>query len=133
MWEWGGTGDTVLCASRAGGASSSPARTNRLPGVTRDGGYQQYMIARHEAVALMPDGMDPADAGPLLCAGITTFNALRHSGAVPGDLVAVQGIGGLGHLGIQFAAEIRVSRGGRGTRAGECHVGEEVRGGGVHR
>jgi D-arabinose 1-dehydrogenase-like Zn-dependent alcohol dehydrogenase len=74
------------------------------------------MIARHEAVALMPDGMDPVDAGPLLCAGITTFNALRHSGAVPGDLVAVQGIGGLGHLGIQFAAKFgyRVVGMGRG-------------------
>ena len=91
-------------------------KNEQITGVTRDGGYQQYMIARHEAVALMPDGMDPADAGPLLCAGITTFNALRHSGAVPGDLVAVQGIGGLGHLGIQFAAKFgyRVVGVGRG-------------------
>src|SRR5215468_4092176 len=61
------------------------------------------MIAPVEAVARMPESLDPADAAPLLCAGITTFNALRHSGAVPSDLVAVQGIGGLGHLGIQFA------------------------------
>jgi D-arabinose 1-dehydrogenase-like Zn-dependent alcohol dehydrogenase len=91
-------------------------KNEQITGVTRDGGYQQYMIARHEAVALMPDGMDPVDAGPLLCAGITTFNALRHSGAVPGDLVAVQGIGGLGHLGMQFAAKFgyRVVGVGRG-------------------
>lgn len=76
-----------------------------ITGVSIDGGYQQYMIARHEGVALLPEGLDAADAGPLMCAGITTFNALRHSGAGPGDLVAVQGIGGLGHLGIQFAAK----------------------------
>jgi D-arabinose 1-dehydrogenase-like Zn-dependent alcohol dehydrogenase len=76
-----------------------------ITGVTRDGGYQQYMIARHEAVALIPEGLDAAEAGPLLCAGITTFNALRNSGARVGDLVAVQGIGGLGHLGIQYAAK----------------------------
>ncbi len=73
--------------------------------MTSDGGYQQYMLARHEAVALIPDSLDAAEAGPLLCAGITTFNALRNSGARVGDLVAVQGIGGLGHLGIQFAAK----------------------------
>ena len=74
------------------------------------------MIARHEAVALMPNGMDPADVGPLLCAGITIFNALRHSGAAPGDLVAMQGIDGLGHLGIQFATKFgyRVVGVGRG-------------------
>jgi D-arabinose 1-dehydrogenase-like Zn-dependent alcohol dehydrogenase len=63
------------------------------------------MLARHEAVARIPDELNPADAGPLLCAGITTFNSLRHSGAKTGDLVAVQGIGGLGHLGIQYAAK----------------------------
>jgi D-arabinose 1-dehydrogenase-like Zn-dependent alcohol dehydrogenase len=63
------------------------------------------MIARHEAVALLPDGLDFAEAGPLLCAGITTFNSLRHSGAKPGDLVGVLGVGGLGHLGIQYSAK----------------------------
>jgi D-arabinose 1-dehydrogenase-like Zn-dependent alcohol dehydrogenase len=77
----------------------------QINGVTRDGGYGQYMIARHEAVARMPESLNAAEAGPLLCAGITTFNALRNSGAGPGDLVAVQGIGGLGHLGIQYAAK----------------------------
>ena len=76
-----------------------------ITGISIDGGYQQYRIARHEGVALLPEGLEAADAGPLMCAGITTFNALRHSGAGPGDLVAVQGIGGLGHLGIQFAAK----------------------------
>jgi len=80
-------------------------RYEQINGVTRDGGYGQYMIARHEAVARMPESLNAAEAGPLLCAGITTFNALRNSGAGPGDLVAVQGIGGLGHLGIQYAAK----------------------------
>ena len=86
-------GDFVTCKNEA------------INGVTRDGGYAQYMIARHEAVARMPESLNAAEAGPLLCAGITTFNALRNSGAGPGDLVAVQGIGGLGHLGLQFAAK----------------------------
>jgi D-arabinose 1-dehydrogenase-like Zn-dependent alcohol dehydrogenase len=76
-----------------------------ITGITSDGGYQQYMLARHEAVALVPEGLDSAEAGPLMCAGITTFNSLRHSGAKPGDLVGVLGIGGLGHLGIQYAAK----------------------------
>jgi D-arabinose 1-dehydrogenase-like Zn-dependent alcohol dehydrogenase len=72
-------------------------------GIHYDGGYAEYMIAPWEAVAAMPEALDPIEAAPLLCAGITTFNALRHSGAIPGDLVAVLGVGGLGHLGIQFA------------------------------
>jgi D-arabinose 1-dehydrogenase-like Zn-dependent alcohol dehydrogenase len=76
-----------------------------ITGITRDGGYAQYMLARHEALARMPEGMDAAETGPLMCAGITTFNALRNSGARVGDLVAVLGIGGLGHLGIQYAAK----------------------------
>jgi D-arabinose 1-dehydrogenase-like Zn-dependent alcohol dehydrogenase len=75
----------------------------QIPGITYDGGYQQYMIAPIEALVAIPDSLNDVEAAPLLCAGITTYNALRHSGALPGDLVAVQGIGGLGHLGIQFA------------------------------
>src|SRR6184192_2952236 len=75
----------------------------KICGITYDGGYAEYMVAPAEAVAQMPESFDPAEAAPLMCAGITTFNALRHSGALPSDLVAVQGIGGLGHLGIQFA------------------------------
>ncbi len=75
----------------------------RVTGISYDGGYAEYMIAPVEAVAQMPESLDAAEAAPLLCAGITTYNALRHSGAMPGDLVAIQGLGGLGHLGIQFA------------------------------
>jgi D-arabinose 1-dehydrogenase-like Zn-dependent alcohol dehydrogenase len=75
----------------------------KVCGISYDGGYQQYMVAPVEALVAIPDNLKDADAAPLLCAGITTYNALRHSGALPGDLVAVQGIGGLGHLGIQFA------------------------------
>jgi len=75
-------------------------------GVTYDGGYAEYMIAPASAVALMPADLQAAEAGPLMCAGITTFNALRNSGARPGDVVAVLGLGGLGHLGVQFAAKM---------------------------
>ena len=74
-----------------------------VAGITYDGGYQEYMVAPVEALAAIPDALTDAEAGPLLCAGVTTFNALRHSSATPGDLVAVEGVGGLGHLGIQFA------------------------------
>jgi D-arabinose 1-dehydrogenase-like Zn-dependent alcohol dehydrogenase len=75
----------------------------KVPGISYDGGYQQYMVAPVEALVAMPESLGAAEAAPLLCAGITMYNALRHSGAMPGDLVAVLGIGGLGHLGIQFA------------------------------
>jgi D-arabinose 1-dehydrogenase-like Zn-dependent alcohol dehydrogenase len=75
----------------------------KVCGISYDGGYQQYMVAPREALVSIPESLKDAEAAPLLCAGITTYNALRHSGALPGDLVAVQGIGGLGHLGIQFA------------------------------
>jgi D-arabinose 1-dehydrogenase-like Zn-dependent alcohol dehydrogenase len=77
-------------------------RNPQVAGFSYDGGYQQYMVAPVEALAAIPDTLSDAEAAPLLCAGVTTFNALRHSGASPGSLVAVQGIGGLGHLGIQF-------------------------------
>ena len=75
----------------------------KIAGISYDGGYQQYMVAPIEALVPIPDTLNDVEAAPLLCAGITTYNALRHSGAFPGDLVAVQGVGGLGHLGIQFA------------------------------
>lgn len=78
----------------------------QVTGFQEDGGYAQYMIARSEAVAIIPAVLSPAEAAPLLCAGLTTFNSLRHSTAVAGDLVAVQGLGGLGHLGIQFASKM---------------------------
>jgi alcohol dehydrogenase len=73
-------------------------------GVTRDGGYATHMLALASALAKVPAALDPVESAPLLCAGITTFNALRHCGAKSGDLVAIHGVGGLGHLGIQFAA-----------------------------
>ena len=78
----------------------------QIPGISYDGGYAEYMIAPFEALAAVPDDLKSEDAAPLLCAGITTFNSLRHSGATAGDLVAVLGIGGLGHLGVQFAARM---------------------------
>jgi alcohol dehydrogenase len=77
---------------------------NAATGVTSDGGYATHMIAHISAVAHVPDDLDPVESAPLLCAGVTTFNALRHTGAGPGDIVVVHGVGGLGHLGIQFAA-----------------------------
>ena len=75
-----------------------------IPGVTIDGGYAEYVVVRASALVAMPDDLDAAEAGPLLCAGITTFNALRTSEARPGDRVAVLGVGGLGHLAIQYAS-----------------------------
>jgi D-arabinose 1-dehydrogenase-like Zn-dependent alcohol dehydrogenase len=78
-------------------------REQKIPGISYDGGYAEYMIAPFEALAAVPDDLKSDEAAPLLCAGITTFNALRHSGARAGDLVAVLGVGGLGHLGVQFA------------------------------
>jgi len=90
--------------------------TGATTGASFDGGFGEYMVAPETAVAAMPDILDPVEAGPLLCAGVTTYNALRHSGAKSGDLVAIQGIGGLGHLGIQFASKsgyrtVAISRG----------------------
>jgi D-arabinose 1-dehydrogenase-like Zn-dependent alcohol dehydrogenase len=77
-----------------------------IPGITMDGGYADYVVVRASAMASMPDDLDDEEAAPLLCAGITTYNALRHSGARGGDRVAVLGVGGLGHLGVQFAAKL---------------------------
>jgi len=75
-----------------------------IPGISYDGGYAEFVTVPREALARIPESLAPEEAAPLMCAGITTFNALRNSGARPGDLVAIQGIGGLGHLGIQFAS-----------------------------
>ena len=77
-----------------------------IPGVTQDGGYADYVVVRASAMASMPDELAAEEAGPLLCAGITTFNALRRSGAKAGDRVAILGVGGLGHLGVQFAVKL---------------------------
>jgi D-arabinose 1-dehydrogenase-like Zn-dependent alcohol dehydrogenase len=87
-------GDFVLCQNML------------VAGVSYDGGYADYMVAPAEALAKIPDDLSAMDAAPLLCAGVTTFNPLRQSGARPGDLVAIQGIGGLGHLGVQYAAKM---------------------------
>jgi D-arabinose 1-dehydrogenase-like Zn-dependent alcohol dehydrogenase len=78
----------------------------QVPGISYDGGYADYMISPAAALALIPEELTAVEAGPLMCAGITTFNSLRNAGARPGDLVAVLGVGGLGHLGIQFAAKM---------------------------
>lgn len=81
-------------------------RYAQVPGISYDGGYSDYVIVPSEAVALVPDELSATEAAPLMCAGITTYNALRNSGAHPGDVVAILGIGGLGHLGIQFASKM---------------------------
>ena len=78
----------------------------QVPGISYDGGYAEYMIAPAGALASIPEGLSAVDAAPLMCAGVTTFNSLRNSGARPGDLVAILGVGGLGHLGIQFASKM---------------------------
>ena len=93
-------------------------RNEKNPGISYDGGYQEYMLAPVEALVAIPDGLSDVDTAPLMCAGSNTFNALRRAGALPGDLVAVQGVGGLGHLGIQFANKFgyKVAAVGRGTQ-----------------
>jgi D-arabinose 1-dehydrogenase-like Zn-dependent alcohol dehydrogenase len=98
---WHGGHDGTCLACRRGDFGN--CQNLKIAGISYDGGYQQYMVAPVEALTAIPESLSDVDAAPLLCAGITTFNALRHSGAGPGDLVAVLGIGGLGHLGIQFA------------------------------
>ena len=77
-----------------------------MPGISYDGGYADYMIAPPEALVHIPDDISAIEAAPMMCAGITTFNALRNSGARPGEIVAILGIGGLGHLGIQFSKKM---------------------------
>ena len=98
---WHGGHDNTCRECRRGDFRN--CRNVKISGLSYDGGYQQYMVAPVEALVPIPDGLTDVEAAPLLDAGITTYNALRNSGAMPGDLVAVQGIGGLGHLGIQFA------------------------------
>jgi D-arabinose 1-dehydrogenase-like Zn-dependent alcohol dehydrogenase len=98
---WHGGQDNTCRSCRRGDFRN--CENLKIPGISYDGGYQQYMLAPVEALVSIPESLSDVDAAPLLCAGITTYNALRHSGALPGDLVAVHGIGGLGHLGIQFA------------------------------
>ncbi len=98
-WHGGHDGTCLYC--RRGDFRN--CRNRQISGISYDGGYQEYMLAPVEALTAIPETLTDVEAAPLLCAGITTFGALRRSGALPGDLVAVQGVGGLGHLGIQFA------------------------------
>ena len=115
---WHGGQDGTCPACRRG--DFGVCANLKICGLSYDGGYQEFMLAPVEAIAAMPESLDAAEAAPLMCAGVTTFNALRHSGAMPSDLVAVQGIGGLGHLGIQFAQKFgyRVAAIGRGPDNG---------------
>jgi D-arabinose 1-dehydrogenase-like Zn-dependent alcohol dehydrogenase len=100
-WFPGNCGYCVPCRH---GNSFACENIQGATGVSRDGGYATHMLAHVTALARVPIELDAVESAPLLCAGITTFNALRHCGAGPGDLVAIHGVGGLGHLGIQFAA-----------------------------
>jgi D-arabinose 1-dehydrogenase-like Zn-dependent alcohol dehydrogenase len=111
---WHGGHDFVCTACRRG--DFIHCEHEQIAGLSYDGGYAEYLVAPQEALALVPEGLAPAEAAPLMCAGVTTFNALRHSAAGPGELVAVQGLGGLGHLAVQFANRlgfrtVAVSRG----------------------
>jgi D-arabinose 1-dehydrogenase-like Zn-dependent alcohol dehydrogenase len=98
-WHGGHDGTCISC--RRGDFGNCP--NMKIPGISYDGGYQHYMVTPVEALVAIPENLKDTEAAPLLCAGVTTFNALRNAGVLPPDLVAVQGIGGLGHLGIQFA------------------------------
>ena len=114
-WHGGHDGTCLQC--RRGDFGN--CQNMKIAGISYDGGYQQYMLAPVEALTAIPESLSDVDAAPLLCAGITTYNSLRHSGAMPGDLVAVLGIGGLGHLGIQFANKFgyKVAAVGRGSES----------------
>ena len=100
---WHGGHDFLCDSCRRGDFMT--CRNELISGIGSDGGYAEYMIARIEALARVPAGLSDGEAAPLMCAGITTFNALRHSVARGGDTVAVLGLGGLGHLGVQFASK----------------------------
>jgi D-arabinose 1-dehydrogenase-like Zn-dependent alcohol dehydrogenase len=112
---WHGGQDNTCPSCRSGDFRN--CRNLKVSGISYDGGYAQYMIAPTEALVAVPEGLTDIEAAPLLCAGLTTYNALRHGGAMPGDMVAVLGVGGLGHLGIQYASKFgyRVAAIGRGS------------------
>jgi D-arabinose 1-dehydrogenase-like Zn-dependent alcohol dehydrogenase len=101
-WHGGNCG---YCENCRRGDTFACSTATHITGITADGGYADSMIARAEALASVPDGLSAEEAAPLMCAGVTTYNCLRNSGAKPGDLVAILGLGGLGHLGVQFAAK----------------------------
>src|ERR1700704_6645829 len=107
-------GDFAMCVNR------------KVTGLDFDGGYAEYMIAPAEAVAAIPDQLPAEEAGPFMCAGVTVYNALRHSGARGGDVVAVAGIGGLGHLGVQYARQMGFKTVAGRPRKGQRTVGEKT-------
>jgi len=111
---WHGGHDGTCLSCRRGDFGN--CENMKIAGISYDGGYQEYMLAPVEALTSIPDGLKDVEAAPLLCAGITTYNALRRNAVLPGDLVAVQGVGGLGHLGAQFAVKFgyKVAAIGRG-------------------
>ena len=121
---WHGGHDGTCLACRRGDFVN--CANEKISGFSFDGGYEEYMIAPVEALAALPDGLDFAEAAPLMCAGITTFNALRHAGALPGDVVAVQGMGGLGHLGIQFASKFGYKVVGIGRGPGNAALAKKL-------
>jgi D-arabinose 1-dehydrogenase-like Zn-dependent alcohol dehydrogenase len=121
---WHGGQDGTCNACRRGDFGT--CENLKVCGISYDGGYQEYMCAPVEALARMPESLDVADAAPLMCAGVTTFNALRHGGALPSDLVAVQGIGGLGHLGIQFAKNFGYRVAAVGRRAEDAALAKKL-------
>jgi D-arabinose 1-dehydrogenase-like Zn-dependent alcohol dehydrogenase len=101
-WNGGYCGYCISC--RRGDFFACETST-QVTGVTRDGGYADYLVTPFSSLALVPEELSPVEAAPLMCAGVTTFNCLRNSGARPGEVVAVIGLGGLGHLGVQYAAK----------------------------
>lgn len=126
-WHGGYDGTCISC--RRGDFIN--CRNMKIPGISYDGGYQQFMVVPAEALVAIPDSLNDVEAAPLLCAGITTFNALRHSGAFPGDLVAVQGIGGLGHRN-SIRQQVRLSGRSYRARGRKCGARQEARSARVH-
>ena len=121
---WHGGHDGTCRACRRGDFRN--CRSRKVPGISYDGGYQEYMVAPVEAVVRNAGELSATEAAPLLCAGATTFDALRNSGALPGDLVAVLGVGGLGHLGIQFASKFGYSVAAIGRGSEDASVAREL-------
>ena len=121
---WHGGHDGTCRACRRGDFRN--CRSRKVPGINYDGGYQEYMVAPVEAVVAMPESFSATEAAPLLCAGATTFDALRNSGALPGDLVGVLGVGGLGHLGIQFASKLGYSVAAIGRGSEDASVARQL-------
>jgi D-arabinose 1-dehydrogenase-like Zn-dependent alcohol dehydrogenase len=121
---WHGAHDNTCPECRRGDFRN--CRDTNICGMSYDGGYQQYMVAPIDALAAIPETLSDAEAAPLLCAGVTTYNSLRHTGALPGELVAVQGIGGLGHLGIQFANKCGYKVAAIGRGAGKAPLAKKL-------